>query len=328
MHLLEMGCFVAQGLALVAPAARIIIDLKKDKPLTTWEKAAITTESLFICFRFMDLGFQSANLLAPQLLSSTCQKMDLDTKKVELGLSLAAGATETTQLFVRQISDEQDPVISIASVLAIACFNISNSADKFSRLNLTPQIKHLSKICQSGTTCSGVAFYLGAVSYRIYHKREKIYQASQIIFELMRGKKDQLPIYQFNFNLEDPEENAQELDLDHQALILKMLNWKALKEIPKEFQEDEEFSKHQCKLSLRPIRRALRVLDKNEPTNILYDQYQLDAWMEEHVDEIPPEWPSNLIFKPHHLLVDRQVQKSIDYRLMTIAKVLKSTINT
>jgi hypothetical protein len=213
-------------------------------------------------------------------------------------------------------------------ILAVVIFRVSETADQISKLEtLSPATKEALRWTDTGGSLAATGLSMGVTSYRVYTNREKIFLATKLILRYLNQiYHDPLFIEVKGKYEEDASKNAEILNAKYMQLLLRMIKWYNLEEIPSTFHKDHVFSQYICAISGKPIRRAVKAVHDLGKT--LYERKELYHWKAQHPHELPNQWPEDIPFLPENMMSDKKSQKIIDERLEDCSNFFKIGLNT
>ncbi|MBS4167095.1 MULTISPECIES: hypothetical protein [unclassified Neochlamydia] len=328
MSALEIASLVVKGLEIIPAATEIIRVCHKSDRLNTEEKLSITAEALFVFFRALEVGFQGTRLATSEKVDQFCKEIGVSADEIKIGLTLSSNFADVGRITCHKIGSNERLPIAMIDILAVAIFKVSETVDQISKLEtLSAQTKEALSWVDTGGNLAATSLSMGVTSYRVYTNREKIFLATKLIFKYLAHIHQEPVVVEIKGKYEeDANKNAEILNAKNRQLLLRMIKWYNLEEIPSTFHKDPIFSQYICAISGKPIRRPVRALHGLGKT--LYERTELYQWKAQHPHELPNHWPEDIPFVPQNMMSDKKIQKTIDARLEECASFFKIGLNT
>lgn len=335
MTLPQVINLIGKGLDLIPTVADIAITIKNKKNLTTSQKVDLAAQIIYTFFQGVDVAFNAARLIMPERVNLVCKELSLDPKEVTFTLAVTSGATDVARKITKKIVINDFSFLDLVDAIGIVVFRASDVVTAASQLdNLSDQDKKTLEWIGAGTSIAGTAAGIGTTAFKVYKNKDTIHKASRIIFLAIKRficrQPNELPVIVRDVVHNDDENdftrNGDEIENKHHQLVYRICHWEALDEIPEEFHQDPEFSKHKCVLSEKPIRHPVGPMIHNRFV-ALYERKKLLQWMNEHPNEKPPKWPENHPFLLQNVMTHLWIKNVIEDRLKYYSGFMKQELN-
>lgn len=284
----------------------IVQACNKEEKLTTEERIQLVADSLFAALQILDFGLTGASM-APKIGS-------LQTfKAVHLGINVATGAADVSRVVTSKVLKSSFGIEDAVDVLAVVCLR-AGDACHHGRGIAAKDTQPLICAIEKGLTITGGVLRIGKDCTRLYQKRDDIKAGSRALFSHLIARYHRLPIV-------DVPEEFKDVNDYCDKVVLSMLNWETLTEIPEFYWKDPQLSLFPCSISGKPIRFAVKPISGDVP-GLCYDLAQIEKWQATHPNENPPQWPEELPFIPANYCPDKRTQNRINTALQQISQEL------